>query len=82
MNLDVGYFYSTNLPEKEKLDIDKQVLTTYLKNDNKELTFNFIRFLSFLQSQKKKFHTIFRLHNLLFKLHKFPLDNFKFLSEG
>lgn len=26
------------------------LLTTYLKNDNKELTFNFLRFLSFLQS--------------------------------
>jgi hypothetical protein len=33
------------------------LLTTYLKNDNKELTFNFLRFLSFLQSQTKKSYT-------------------------
>ena len=32
-------------------------LTTYLKNDNKELTFNFLRFLSFLQNQTEKSYT-------------------------
>lgn len=33
------------------------LLSTYLKNHNKELTFNFLRFLSFLQSQTKKSYT-------------------------
>lgn len=33
------------------------LLTTYLKNDNKELTFNFLRFLSFLQNRTKKSYT-------------------------
>lgn len=33
------------------------LLTTYLKNDSKELTFNFLLFLSFLQSQQKKSYT-------------------------
>lgn len=30
-------------------------LTTSLKNDNKELTLNFLRFLSFLQNKKKSY---------------------------
>jgi hypothetical protein len=33
------------------------LLTIYLKNDNKELTFNFLRFLSFLQNRTKKSYT-------------------------
>jgi hypothetical protein len=33
------------------------LLTTYLKNENKELSFHFLRFLSFLQSRTKKSDT-------------------------
>ena len=50
-------------------------LTTYLKNDNKELTFNFLRFLSFLQNQTKKSSTQFFDDQVYYMIH-FSLRDF------
>jgi hypothetical protein len=47
------YWYRKSSQKQNKIGF----LTTYLKNDNKELTFNFLRFLSFLQNQTKKSYT-------------------------
>lgn len=47
------WYYRQSSPKQNIIGL----LTTYLKNDNKELTFNFLRFLSFLQSQTKKSYT-------------------------
>ena len=51
------------------------LLTTYLKNDNKELTFNFLRFLSFLQSQTKKSYTQ-SFDDQVYYIISFPLRDF------
>lgn len=50
-------------------------LTTYLKKDNKELTFNFLRFLSFLQSQTKKSYTR-SFDDQVYYMIRFPLSDF------
>ena len=50
------HWYRKSSPKQNIISL----LTTYLKNNNKELIFNFLRFLSFLQSQTKKV-----THNLL-----------------
>ena len=47
------HWYRQSSPKQNTIGL----LSTYLKNDNKELTFNFLRFLSFLQSQTKKSYT-------------------------
>jgi len=47
------HWYRQSSPKQKTICL----LTTYLKNDNNELTFNFLRFLSFLQSQTKKSDT-------------------------
>jgi hypothetical protein len=41
------HWYRQSSPKQNTIGL----LTTYLKNDNKELTFNFLRFLSFLQNK-------------------------------
>ena len=51
------------------------LLTTYLKNDNKELTFNFLRFLSFLQNRTKKSYTR-SFDDQVYYMIRFPLSNF------
>ena len=51
------------------------LLTTYLKNDNKELTFNLLRFLSFLQSQTKKSYTQ-SFDDQVYYMIRFPLSDF------
>ena len=51
------------------------LLNTYLKNDNKELTFNLLRFLSFLQSQIKKSHTQ-SFDDQVYYIISFPLRDF------
>ena len=51
------------------------LLTTYLKNDNKELTFNLLRFLSFLQSQTKKSYTR-SFDDQVYYMIRFPLSDF------
>jgi len=50
-------------------------LTTYFKNDNKELTFNFLRFLSFLQNQTKKSYTRSFDDQVYYMIH-FPVSDF------
>lgn len=50
-------------------------LATYLKKDNKELTFNFLRFLSFLQSQTKKSYTR-SFDDQVYYMIRFPLSDF------
>ena len=50
-------------------------LTTYFKNDNKELTFNFLRFLSFLQNQTKKSYTR-SFDDQVYYMIRFPLSDF------
>ena len=47
------HWYRQSSPKQNSIGL----LTTYLKSYNKELTFNFLRFLSFLQSQTKKSYT-------------------------
>ena len=51
------------------------LLTTYLKNDNKELTFNFLRFLSFLQNQTKKSYTR-SFDDQVYYMIRFPVSDF------
>jgi hypothetical protein len=51
------------------------LLTTYLKNDSKVLTFNFLRFLSFLQSQTKKSYTR-SFDDQVYYMIRFPLSDF------
>ena len=51
------------------------LLTTYLKNDNKELTFNFLRFLSFLQNRTKKSYTR-SFDDQVYYMIRFPLSDF------
>jgi len=50
-------------------------LTTYLKNDNKELTFNFLRFLSFLQNQTKKSYAR-SFDDQVYYMIRFPVSDF------
>ena len=50
------------------------LLTTYLKNYNKESTFNFLRFLSFLQNRTKKSYTR-SFENQVYYMICFPLSN-------
>jgi hypothetical protein len=42
------HWYRQSSPKQNTIGL----LTTYLKNDNKELTFNFLRFLSFLRKME------------------------------
>ena len=51
------------------------LLTTCLKNDNEELTFNFLRFLSFLQTQRKKNYTQ-SFDDQVYYMIRFPLNDF------
>jgi len=51
------------------------LLTTYFKNDNKELTFNFIRFLSFLQNQTKKSYAR-SFDDQVYYMVRFPVSDF------
>lgn len=50
------HWYRRSSPKQNTIGL----LTTYFKNENKELSFHFLRFLSFLQSQTKKV-----IHDLL-----------------
>jgi hypothetical protein len=50
-------------------------LTIYLKNGTKELTFNFLQFLSFLQNQTKKSYTQ-SFDDQVYFLIRFPLSDF------
>jgi hypothetical protein len=43
------HWYRQSSPKQNTIGL----LTTYLKNDNKELTFNFLRFLSFLRKMEE-----------------------------
>ena len=65
------HWYRQSSPKQNTIGL----LTTYLKNDNKELTFNFLRFLSFLQSQTKKSYTQ-SFHDQVYYIISFPLREF------
>ena len=65
------HWYRQSSPKQNTIGL----LTTYLKNDNKELTFNFIRFLSFLQSQTKKSYTR-SFDDQVYYMIRFPLREF------
>lgn len=65
------HFYWQSSPKQNTIGL----LTTYLKNDNKELTFNFLRFLSFLQSQTKKSYTR-SFDDQVYYMIRFPLSDF------
>jgi len=65
------HWYRQSSPKQNTIGL----LTTYLKNDNKELTFNFLRFLSFLQSQTKKSYTR-SFDDQVYYMIRFPLSNF------
>jgi hypothetical protein len=65
------HWYRQSSPKQNTIGL----LTTYLKNDNKELTFNFLRFLSFLQSQTKKSYTQ-SFDDQVYYMIRFPLSDF------
>jgi len=65
------HWYRQSSPKQNRIGL----LTTYLKNDNKELTFNFLRFLSFLQSQTKKSYTR-SFDDQVYYMIRFPLSDF------
>ena len=65
------HWYRQSSPKQNTIGL----LTTYLKNDNKELTFNFLRFLSFLQSQTKKSYTR-SFDDQVYYMIRFPLSDF------
>ena len=65
------HWYRKSYPKQNTIDL----LTTYLKNDNNELTFNFIRFFSFLQSQTKKSYTR-SFDDQVYYMIRFPLIDF------
>ena len=67
------HWYRQSSPKQNTIGL----LTTYLKNDNKELTFNFLRFLSFLQSQTKKSYTQ-SFDDQVYYMIRFPLSDFIF----
>ena len=65
------HWYRKSPPKQNTIGL----LTTYLKNDNKELTFNFLRFLSFLQNQTKKSYTP-SFDDQVYYMIRFPLSDF------
>ena len=65
------HWYRQSSPKQNTIGL----LNTYLKNDNKELTFNFLRFLSFLQSQTKKSYTQ-SFDDQVYYMIRFPLSDF------
>lgn len=65
------HWYRQSSPKQNTIGL----LSTYLKNDNKELTFNFLRFLSFLQSQTKKSYTR-SFDDQVYYMIRFPLSDF------
>ena len=65
------HWYRQSSPKQNTIGL----LTTYLKNDSKELTFNFLRFLSFLQSQTKKSYTR-SFDDQVYYMIRFPLSDF------
>ena len=73
LNLNSSYmdWYRKSSQKQNKIGF----LTTYLKNDNKELTFNFLRFLSFLQNQTKKSYTR-SFDDQVYYMISFPLSDF------
>jgi len=65
------HWYRESSPKQNTMSL----LTTYLKNQNKELTFNFLRLLSFLQNQTKKSYTR-SFDDQVYYMIRFPLSDF------
>lgn len=65
------HWYRRSSPKRNTTGL----LTTYLKNENKELSFHFLRFVSFLQSQIKKSDTR-SFDDQVYYMIRFPLSDF------
>jgi hypothetical protein len=63
------HWYRQSSPKQNTIGL----LTTYLKNDNKELTFNFLRFLSFLRKMEELAQF---LNDQVYYIVEFPVVDF------
>jgi hypothetical protein len=65
------HWYRQSSPKQNTIGL----LTTYLKNDNKELTFNFLRFLASFKVKQKKGYTR-SFDDPVYSMIRFPLSDF------